>query len=104
MLYDTIDNLERVELTSSTRRGLAQREQNAAAITSRRLEFADCNVCADAWDALCAGGRSVCDLVDYGPPFSTTAAASVEAVCENFCKDLTAGRACEDQCTEGLWL
>lgn len=102
MLYDTSDNLKRVELTPSTRRGLAQREQNVAAIAGRRLDFADCNVCANAWGALCAGGRSVCDLVDYGSPFRATASASVEATCENFCKHLTADRACEDQCTGGL--
>lgn len=98
VFYDTDDNLENVELTSSTRRGLAQDKGNAATVTGRRLEFADCDVCQDAWYALCAGGRGVCDLVDYGSPFSATAAASVQATCDGFCENHTGDSACFEQC------
>lgn len=102
VLYDTNDNLQSVELTSFTRRGLAQDENDTAVFRSRRLEFNDCDVCGEAWNALRAGAREVCGLVDYGSPFSANAAASVEATCDNFGKNLSADRACRDQCPEGL--
>lgn len=108
MLYDTSNNLESVELTSSTRRALAQEEYDVAAIEGRRLDFDSCTACEDAWDALCAGvTTSLCDLADYGPPFSATAAASVDTTCETFgraCSSYDASEACEGQCPdEGVY-
>ena len=107
MLYDTSDELEGVELTPSTRRALAEEGHDAAAIEGRRLDFDDCSACEDAWVALCAGASSVCDLVNYGSPFGTAAAASIDTVCEAFgiaCSKYNASEACLDQCTdEGLY-
>lgn len=107
MTYDDSDSLESVKLTSSTRRSLKQQPSDAVAVEGRRLDFNDCTVCEEAWDALCAGVSSVCDLVDYGSPLSTTAAASIDTVCETFgsaCVSYEASEACQDQCTddEGL--
>ncbi|CAN0015043.1 unnamed protein product [Pylaiella littoralis] len=105
IMYDTSDTLESVELTpSSTRRALVEEEKNdAAAIEGRRrLEFDDCPSCEDAWVSLCAGVSSVCDLVDYGSPFSATAAASIDTMCNtigNACLKYGASEACRDQCT-----
>lgn len=104
MLYDANDNLESVELASSTRRALKQEENDAVSVEGRRLEFADCADCEEGWESLCAGVSSVCDLVDYGSPFSATAAASVDTMCETFgsaCTSYEASEACQDQCTEG---
>lgn len=104
-MYDTSDTLESVELTpSSTRRALAEEEEtDAAAIEDRRLlEFDDCTSCEDAWISLCSGASSVCDLVDFGSPFSATAVASINTVCNTFgsaCVDYEASEACQDYCT-----
>lgn len=106
LIYDTSDNLESVELTSSTRRALAENENDAAAIEGRRLDFDDCTSCEVAYHAMCYGARDVCDLVDYGSPFSATAAASIDTMCETFgsaCDNTSPEEACQDQCPEGLW-
>lgn len=102
--YDDSDNLESVRLTSSTRRALAHQQNDAVvAMEGRRLDFAVCTVCEEAWDALCSGVSSVCDLADYGSPLSTAAAASVDTVCDTFgsvCSSYEASEACQDQCTD----
>lgn len=107
-LYDSSDNLESVELTSSTRRHLTEEETDATLSERRHLDFADCADCAEVWDVLCyAGVSSVCDLVDFGSLFSTKATASMDTACVTFgsaCSSYKASTACEDQCTnEGLY-
>ena len=72
----------------------------------RRLDFADCADCEAARDAVCEGIFSVCDLELFGPPFSATAAASVETACTfaNACSRFEANVACFGQCTpEGVY-
>lgn len=106
-LYDSSDDLENVELTSSTRRHLAQETAEAAMVEPRRLDFADCTDCAEVWDALCDEGvPSVCNLVDFGDPFSTGAVASMVTMCETFgsaCSSSGATETCEGQCTDEGW-
>lgn len=105
--YDDDDNLEGVILTSSSRRGLLAQERNdAAEMKGRRLDFADCADCEAARDAVCEGIFSVCDLELFGPPFSATAAASVETACTfaRACSRFEANVACFGQCTpEGVY-
>lgn len=103
VLYDASDNLESVRLTPSSRRSLAEEENDAATIGARRLDFDDCTECEDAWVSLCAGVSSICDLVDFGSPLSTAAAASVATTCETFgsaCSSYDASEACEGQCPD----
>ena len=102
MTYDTSGNLVSVKLTESTRRALALDENGASTIEGRRLEFEECTTCEEAWDALCIAVPSVCDLVDYGSPFTSAAAASASSTCETFggaCSTYEASEACQDQCT-----
>lgn len=100
--YDDGD-LESVELTSSSRRALlAHDERDSSAIVGRRLDFDSCAVCEEAYDAVCEGVLSVCDLEDFGNPFSAEAAASVDIACGTFgsaCSRFEASVACRDQCT-----
>lgn len=110
MSYDDNDNLEGVELTSSTRRALLHEEEHDAAgieIGGRRLDFDDCGDCEDAYNAVCESALNVCDLEDFGPPFSATAAASVDIVCGTFgsaCSRLETSAACRGQCpAEGVY-
>ena len=72
-------------------------------IEGRRLRFDDCTDCEQAFDAVCDAAPSVCDLVDFGYPFTATAAASIDTVCGTFesaCSRLEASVACQDQCPE----
>lgn len=106
--YDDGD-LESVELTSSSRRALlAHDERDSSAIVGRRLDFDSCAVCEEAYDAVCEGVLSVCDLEDFGNPFSAEAAASVDIACGTFgsaCSRFEASVACRDQCTpEGVYI
>ena len=108
VIYDGDDNLKGVKRTSPTRRALlATGELDAAEIEGRRLDFADCADCEEAFDAVCEGALSVCDLEDFGYPFSAAAAASIDTVCVTFgsaCSRLQASVACQDQCTtEGVY-
>lgn len=69
-----------------------------------RRRLFPCGDCEDAWSLMCGRGlQSVCNLVDYGPPFGDSAEVSVSTVCNGFgvaCSGLTVHQACENQCED----
>ena len=97
-------NLKAVKRTSSSGRALlTEGELDVPQIEGRRLRFDDCTDCEEAFDTVCDAALSVCDLEDFGYPFTATAAASIDTACGTFgsaCSRLEASVACQDQCTE----
>lgn len=118
--YKSNGDLDCVELKYSNRRGLAEEqdeeqdeeedeeEENidgadeGPMFGNRRLY--SCDDCEGAWNAVCDEGvPSVCNLVGYGSPLSSEAAASIEIVCRVFgaaCSTYGELAACEGQCEQ----
>lgn len=90
-----------------TRRGLAggsganEKQYGEMFVAEHRRLYA-CSDCERDWGMLCGRGLgSVCDLVDYGPPFEASAEASIFTLCDDFghaCLRITANLACQGQC------
>lgn len=126
VLYDSNGDLSEVRLTSSSeRRGLLDDEgqgksdgglllggdgrgdalvNNNSPRRGRRRRLYACDDCVEAWDAVCDDGiPSVCDLVDYGHPFSESAEASIATMCDEMggaCSSSGGDEACSGQCDE----
>lgn len=118
VLYRSNGDLKRVKSDSSStrRRQLVAELDNDSndtvgidhdgtiMVENRRRRLYECSDCVETWDAVCTVGvPAVCDLLEYGTPISTAAAASIETFCDVFasvCSSLTATDACKGSCAE----
>lgn len=118
--YESNGDLSKVKRTSSGRRGLlvGAEGQNEEAedgllvggdglgllqVNDNHRRLYACDDCVEAWDAVCDDGvPSLCDLVDYGRPITSAAAASIATMCDvmggGACSSSGGPEACSGQC------
>lgn len=98
VLYESNSDLESVTLTQREETGATGGTGNGPT----NIDLDDCDDCMDVWDAVCDEGvPSVCELLDYGSPITTSGEASISTFCEifgNACSRSGGDEACEEQC------